>query len=86
MESGKARPDTRLLLQAALVAQDRGVFRDFHYPAYRARWAEARPVDDPAVVRALLQGAGLEAGPEYLLTNSFGFGGVNATLLLRRPD
>jgi 2-hydroxychromene-2-carboxylate isomerase len=54
------RPDTRLLLQAALVAQKRGVFRQFHYPAYRARWAEAKPVDDPAVVRALLQGAGLD--------------------------
>jgi 2-hydroxychromene-2-carboxylate isomerase len=60
-KAGSPRPDTRLLLQAALVARDRGVFREFHYPAYRARWAEARPVDDPAVVRALLEGAGLEA-------------------------
>ncbi len=55
------RPDTRLLLQAALVARSRGAFRGFHYPAYRARWAEAKPVDDPAVVGALLQGAGLDA-------------------------
>jgi 2-hydroxychromene-2-carboxylate isomerase len=57
----KPWPDTRLLLQAALVAADRGAFREFHYPAYRARWAEARPVDDPAVVRELLAGAGLDA-------------------------
>jgi len=53
------RPDTRLLLQAALVAQDRGAFRAFHHAAYRARWAEARAVDDRAVVRDLLAGAGL---------------------------
>ncbi len=50
-----------MLLQAALVARDRGVFRDFHYPAYRARWADAQPVDDPAAVHALLQHAGLDA-------------------------
>jgi 2-hydroxychromene-2-carboxylate isomerase len=53
------RPSTRLLLQASVVAADRGVFREFHYPAYRARWADARAVDDPAVVRELLEGAGL---------------------------
>jgi 2-hydroxychromene-2-carboxylate isomerase len=55
------RPDTHLLLQAALVAKDRGRFRAFHYPAYRARWAEARAVDEPAVVRELLDAAGLDA-------------------------
>ncbi len=53
------RPDTRLLLQAALVARSRGAFRGFHYPAYRARWAEGKPVDEPAVVQSLLEGAGL---------------------------
>lgn len=61
LAAGERRPDTRLLLQAALVAGDRGAFRDFHYAAYRARWAEARPVDEPEVVRELLAGAGLEA-------------------------
>jgi 2-hydroxychromene-2-carboxylate isomerase len=65
LEARANRPDTRLLLQAALVAKDRGAFRAFHYAAYRARWAEARAVDDPAVVRALLEGAGL-AGEEAL--------------------
>jgi 2-hydroxychromene-2-carboxylate isomerase len=55
------RPDTRLLLKAALVAKDAGKFRELHYPAYRARWAEARDVADPAVVRELLAGAGLDA-------------------------
>jgi len=60
LEAGARRPDTRLLLQAALVARDRGVFRELHFPAYRARWAEGSPVDDPAVVGALLEGAGLD--------------------------
>jgi 2-hydroxychromene-2-carboxylate isomerase len=55
------RPDTRLLLKAALVAKDAGRFRELHYPAYRARWVEARDVADPAVVRELLTGAGLDA-------------------------
>jgi 2-hydroxychromene-2-carboxylate isomerase len=55
------RPDSSLCLRAALVASDAGRFREFHYPAYRARWAEARDIGDPAVVRALLEGAGLDA-------------------------
>jgi 2-hydroxychromene-2-carboxylate isomerase len=59
--SYERRPDTRLLLQAALVAKDAGRLREFHYPAYRARWAEARAVDEPAVVRELLAAAGLDA-------------------------
>ena len=35
---------------------------------------------------AFVPSAGLEAAPEYLLTNSFGFGGINAALLLRRAE
>lgn len=55
------RPDTRLLLKAAYVAQEAGRFREFHYPAYRARWAEAKDVADAGVVRGLLGAAGLDA-------------------------
>ena len=55
------RRDPRLLTQAALVARKAGRFREFHYPAYRARWAEARDISDPDVVRGLLAGAGLDA-------------------------
>jgi 2-hydroxychromene-2-carboxylate isomerase len=55
------RPDTRLLLRAALAAKDAGRFREFHYPAYRARWAEGKDVGDAGVVRELLARAGLEA-------------------------
>jgi 2-hydroxychromene-2-carboxylate isomerase len=43
------------------VAKDAGRFREFHYPAYRARWAEARDISDPEVVRGLLGGAALDA-------------------------
>jgi 2-hydroxychromene-2-carboxylate isomerase len=59
-EAGKAYPDTRLLLGCALVALEEGRFREFHYPAYRARWAEARDVADESVVSELLRGAGLD--------------------------
>jgi 2-hydroxychromene-2-carboxylate isomerase len=57
----KERPDTSLLLRAALVAKDAGRFRELHYPAYRARWAEGRDVASPELVHALLAGAGLDA-------------------------
>jgi 2-hydroxychromene-2-carboxylate isomerase len=60
-EAGKARPDTRLLLQCALVAKDEGRFRELHYPAYRARWADAQDVSQEEVLRGLLRGAGLDA-------------------------
>ncbi|MCU0621581.1 MAG: beta-ketoacyl-[acyl-carrier-protein] synthase family protein [Gemmatimonadales bacterium] len=41
---------------------------------------------DPACDLNLLRGEGLDADPEYLLSNSFGFGGINAALLFRRHD
>jgi 2-hydroxychromene-2-carboxylate isomerase len=59
-EAGARRPDTRLLLQCAFVAKDEGRFREFHYPAYRARWADAQDVADEGVLRGLLRGAGLD--------------------------
>ena len=49
------------MTQAALVAKDQGRFREYHYPAFRARWADALDISDPEVVRALLAGAGLDA-------------------------
>ena len=59
-DARKSRPSPRLLMQAALVAKDEGKLREFHYPAYRARWAEARDIADTDVVRGLLNGAGLD--------------------------
>jgi 2-hydroxychromene-2-carboxylate isomerase len=59
-DARNSRPSPRLLMQAALVAKDEGKFREFHYPAYRARWAEARDIADGDVVRGLLTTAGLD--------------------------
>jgi 2-hydroxychromene-2-carboxylate isomerase len=52
---------TRLALKAALVAKDAGRFAAFHYPAYRARWCEARDLSDRGLIRELLAGTGLDA-------------------------
>jgi len=41
-------------------------------------------VPDPACDLDCVTGEGREADPEYLLSNSFGFGGINAALLFRR--
>ena len=41
---------------------------------------------DPACDLAYLAGEGQPADPEYLLSNSFGFGGINAALVFRRHD
>ena len=38
---------------------------------------------DPACEMNFVQSGGAAARPEYLLSNSFGFGGINAALLLR---
>ena len=41
---------------------------------------------DPACDLDYLAGEGRDESPEYLLTNSFGFGGINAALVLRRRE
>jgi len=43
-------------------------------------------VPDPACDLDYLANGGRETRPEYLLSNSFGFGGINAALVLRRAD
>ena len=55
------RADTALLLRGALVARAEGRFREYHYPAYRARWVDGEDVSQPRVVRRLLAQAGLDA-------------------------
>jgi 3-oxoacyl-[acyl-carrier-protein] synthase II len=41
---------------------------------------------DPACDLGYITGEGRPADPEFILTNSFGFGGINAALVLRRAD
>jgi 3-oxoacyl-[acyl-carrier-protein] synthase II len=41
---------------------------------------------DPACDLGYLSGEGAQADPEFLLSNSFGFGGINACLVLRRGE
>jgi 3-oxoacyl-[acyl-carrier-protein] synthase II len=41
---------------------------------------------DPACDLPHVTGAGRDLAPDYLLSNSFGFGGINAALLFRRDD
>jgi len=41
---------------------------------------------DPACDLAYLSGEGQQADPEFILSNSFGFGGINACLVFRRED
>jgi 2-hydroxychromene-2-carboxylate isomerase len=55
------RTDTALLLKGALVAQAEGRFRDYHYPAYRARWVDGDDVSQPSVVHRLMAQAGMDA-------------------------
>jgi len=40
---------------------------------------------DPACDLDFIQGGGREARPEFVMSNSFGFGGINASLVFRRP-
>jgi 3-oxoacyl-[acyl-carrier-protein] synthase II len=39
---------------------------------------------DPGCDLDLIRAGGLSAEPEYVISNSFGFGGINAALLLKR--
>ena len=55
-----SRSDTTLALQAALVAREEGRFAEFHHPAYRARWAEAKDLSQRSLVQRLLAEAGLD--------------------------
>ena len=50
-----------MLMRAALIAQDSGVFAPFHQAMWRAMWQEAANLADPAVVADVLTRAGLDA-------------------------
>ena len=54
------RSDTSLALRAALVAKDEGRFRAYHFPMYRARWADPADISEPELVAKYLSAAGLD--------------------------
>ena len=60
LKAGAERPSTKLLLCAAIFAQQKGVFNKFHPLAYKARWVQALRVDEVSVVRDLLKEVGLD--------------------------
>jgi 2-hydroxychromene-2-carboxylate isomerase len=43
-----------------MVAQAEGRFGEFHYPAYRARWGEARDLSQEDVLADLIRDAGMD--------------------------
>jgi 3-oxoacyl-[acyl-carrier-protein] synthase II len=57
--------------------------------ASRRRWLPPSvnlDVPDPACDLDYVRGEGIDKEPEYLLSNSFGFGGINAALLFRSGE
>ncbi len=66
--------DTALLLRGALVAGDAGRFREYHYPAYRARWVDGDDVSRPEVVHRVMAEAGMDADAGLAAAQSAGLG------------
>ncbi len=57
--------------------------------ASRRRWFPPTvnlETPDPACDLTQVTGEGLDLDPEYMVSNSFGFGGINAALVFRRAD
>jgi 2-hydroxychromene-2-carboxylate isomerase len=57
--------NTLLIMRGAVAAQFAGVFERYVDEVFKAMWAEPKKMDDPAVVAAALQQAGLD-GPALL--------------------
>lgn len=57
--------NTLLVMRGAIAAQQAGVFERYVGEVFKAMWADSKKMDDPAVVVAVLQQAGLD-GPALL--------------------
>jgi 2-hydroxychromene-2-carboxylate isomerase len=64
------KADARPALRAAMVAKEMGRLREFHLPAYRALWCEARDLSQREVLADLFQGAGIDAEPALARSES----------------
>jgi 2-hydroxychromene-2-carboxylate isomerase len=60
--------NTLAIMRGAIAAQETGAFEDYVAAVYRAMWAEGKKMDDPAVIGAVLAGAGLDARALMALT------------------
>jgi 2-hydroxychromene-2-carboxylate isomerase len=49
-------------MRGALAALEQGVFPAYHAALFRAMWREKQDLGDEAVLRAVIEGAGLDAG------------------------
>jgi 2-hydroxychromene-2-carboxylate isomerase len=49
-------------MRGALAALDQGVFPAYHAALFRAMWREKQNLGDEAVLRGVIEGAGLDAG------------------------
>jgi 2-hydroxychromene-2-carboxylate isomerase len=58
--------NTLRLMRGAVAAQKLGVFSAWHEAVYRAVWAEARDLGDPAMLVRVLEDSGLGAAAEVL--------------------
>jgi len=57
------KTDARPALRAAMVAGELGRFREFHHPAYAARWCDAQDLSQRDVLASLFEGAGIDPEP-----------------------
>lgn len=66
-------PNTQLLLELGELAREQGRHAAYHEAAMAALWEEGRDVSDPAVVRDVAVGAGLDptAVDEAIATRAF---------------
>ena len=60
--------NTLLIMRGAIAAQRLGLFEPYVEAVYGAMWAQGLKMDDPAVVKTALEGAGLPADQLLALT------------------
>jgi len=60
--------NTLMIMRGAVAAQQLGIFEAYVEAVYRAMWVEGLKMDDPAVVKAALEKAGLPADKLLAMT------------------
>ena len=60
--------NTLAIMRGAVAAQEMGVFDVYVTTIYRAMWASPQKMDDPAVIRSVLDAAGLDADRVFAMS------------------